>query len=197
MLSLFSSLCRHSLLNHDGPAAPLLFRRYSADYFPPADSLTEYLRDFAAQHALNIQYNTTVARVALIENNSDNSAERLFNLTLKKTAAATAEEQGAASSMLCRRVIVCTGLSAPHIPRVAKGGDLLVGYEELSLDLDQFNDKRVLIVGKGRSVFIDRGCDSAPCCAQATLALKLLTTSQVARPTSILAHEVAYDWLMK
>lgn len=54
--------------------------------------------------------------------------------------------------IIFRIVIVATGLSKPHIPSM-DGIDLAVGYEDLSLNLDDFENKSVLILGRGNSAF--------------------------------------------
>lgn len=52
----------NSLLSHD---SRLLFRHYSPDYFPDADTMVRYLRDFASLLDLWVHYNTSITHVML------------------------------------------------------------------------------------------------------------------------------------
>ncbi|XP_063251869.1 FAD-dependent oxidoreductase domain-containing protein 2 isoform X2 [Prinia subflava] len=55
----------NSLLSHD---RRLLFRRYSRDFFPDADTMVRYLEDFASLLKLRVQYNTAIIHVTLEKN---------------------------------------------------------------------------------------------------------------------------------
>lgn len=55
----------NSLLSHDNR---LLFRHYSHDFFPNADSMVHYLQDFASLLDLRVHYNTSIAHVMLEKN---------------------------------------------------------------------------------------------------------------------------------
>ncbi|XP_062444686.1 FAD-dependent oxidoreductase domain-containing protein 2 isoform X3 [Rhea pennata] len=52
----------NSLLSHDHR---LLFRHYSHDFFPDADTMVRYLEDFASLLKLQVQYNTAIVHVTL------------------------------------------------------------------------------------------------------------------------------------
>ncbi|XP_025973743.1 FAD-dependent oxidoreductase domain-containing protein 2 isoform X2 [Dromaius novaehollandiae] len=52
----------NSLLSHD---RRLLFRHYSRDFFPDADTMVRYLEDFASLLKLQIQYNTAIVHITL------------------------------------------------------------------------------------------------------------------------------------
>ena len=120
----------HSLLN--GPN-PLKFGNYSKRFFPVADELVAYLSDFAKFHALNMRYN---ARVASIKRPGGG-----LNPFRLRTAAG-AEFQ-------CTYVIWSSGVEP--MPMGVQGEELAVRYEALSTNLDDFDNKTVLIIGGGNS----------------------------------------------
>lgn len=110
-----------------------LFKDYSRKYFPDAESIVQYLADFADKFQLNIRYNT---RVHLISKTSN-------GYQLK-------DENG--KTLTCRRLVIATGVSKPFIPDIP-GIELTEQYERVSVDPEDFIDQRVLIVGKGNSAF--------------------------------------------
>lgn len=110
-----------------------LFRDYSEEYFPPADALLNYLRDFVAKYELNVKYDT---RIQKISRESDGS----FTL------------ESETGTFRCKRLIVATGVSKTYIPDVP-GIELAENYDVVSVDAKDFIDQRVLIVGKGNSAF--------------------------------------------
>ncbi|MEU7850472.1 NAD(P)-binding domain-containing protein [Micromonospora parva] len=117
----------NSLLTDD-PA--LLFKNYSARYFPAADDLVRYLGDFA--RGLNVSYDT---RVSAVSKTSD-----VFTV------------QAGEHSWAARRVVVATGVSQLYVPPI-EGAGLAERYDTVSVDPDDFINQRVLIVGKGNSAF--------------------------------------------
>lgn len=114
----------------DDPA--LLFKNYSERYFPPADDMVRYLGDFARHYALNVR---TGARVTAIRRDGN------FRLT-----SASGEE------FVARRLIVATGVHVPYIPDIP-GIEHAEPYTSMSTDSAEFENKRVLILGKGNSAF--------------------------------------------
>jgi thioredoxin reductase len=117
----------NSLLSDD---PDLLFTKYTERYFPDADVMLRYLRDFA--RGLRIEYDTRVTRIS---RNGD-----LFTVAAgEKTYAA-------------KRVVVATGVSQSHRPDIP-GFELAEGYAEMSVDPRDYLDQRVLIIGKGNSAF--------------------------------------------
>jgi thioredoxin reductase len=116
----------NSLLTDD---PGLLFKRYSARYFPAADDLVRYLGDFAA--GLNVRYEARVRRVAFADGAFEVTADRSYR---------------------ARRVIVATGVSRMHIPDIP-GAELAERYDTVSTDPQDFVNQRVLIIGKGNSAF--------------------------------------------
>lgn len=111
-----------------------LFEQYSKRLYPKADDLLRYLSDFAQRYALNIRYDTRVARISRDERG-------LFQLE---------DQSGRIYS--CQRLIVATGFSKPYIPDIP-GIELAEGYEDVALEPDSFVNQRALIVGKGNSAF--------------------------------------------
>ena len=114
----------NSLLTDD-PA--LLFKNYSRRYFPQADDMVRYLADFAA--GLRVRYDTRVTRV------SRDAGGFLVNGVYR-----------------AKRVVVATGVSQPYVPDI-EGFELAEGYDEMSVDPENYLDQRVLIIGKGNSAF--------------------------------------------
>jgi thioredoxin reductase len=119
----------NSLLSDD---PRLLFTRYSERYFPVADDLVRYLKDFAETHQLRIAYDTRVARI---------SKDRYFQVT---------DERG--NTHEAKRLIVATGVTKPYIPPIP-GIEHAELYTTVSVDPRDFLNQRVLIIGKGNSGF--------------------------------------------
>jgi len=110
----------------------LLLKDYSKEYFPQADAIVKYLDDFASRFHLNVQYNARVARV---------TKENGFKLT---------DEEGNVYS--CQRLIIATGFTRPYIPPIP-GIELAENYYDVSVNRDEFANRKVLIIGKGNSGF--------------------------------------------
>lgn len=124
----------NSLMGDDD--APL-FKDYTDRYYPPADTMVEYLADFAAHHKLKIDYNTRVAHI---------TRDGVFRIV---------DAEGQART--CDRLIVATGVSLPYIPPIP-GIELAESYTDISTNPDDFKNQRVLIVGKGNSAFETAEC---------------------------------------
>jgi thioredoxin reductase len=110
----------------------LRFTRYSSRYFPPADEMVRYLRDFAEKNALRIQYDSRIQRV---------TRTGAFHVT---------DENGRTYS--AKQLIVATGVSKPYIPAIP-GIEFAENYATMSTDPAEFLNQRVLILGKGNSAF--------------------------------------------
>jgi thioredoxin reductase len=111
----------------------LLFRNYSQRYFPHPDDLVRYLEDYAEHYDLNVRYETMITNIARGDN----------GFVLR-------DSQG--NTYSGKRLIVATGLSKPHVPDIP-GIELCDQYAEHSLDLNEYANKRVMIIGKGNSAF--------------------------------------------
>ncbi|HMB54963.1 MAG TPA: NAD(P)-binding domain-containing protein [Thermoanaerobaculia bacterium] len=112
----------------------LLFRDYSERYFPDADDLARYCRDFAEHHQLPVRYRTRADRVERAPGGG-------FQVTTSRGTVYHAA-----------RLVVATGVSKLNVPDIP-GVELAERYDDVSVDPDDFIDQRVLIVGKGNSAF--------------------------------------------
>ena len=121
----------NSLLNDEAPE-PLLFKDFSKDYFPHADTMPAYLNAFRARYALPVMFDSAVQRVEW-------HGEHYHVFT----------SQG---ELRCRVLVVATGVPRTYLPALP-GIELAEPYSAVSVDAQQFCDQRVLIVGKGNSAF--------------------------------------------
>ena len=119
----------NSLLSHD---QELLYKNYSTEYFPPADTMVTYLRDYAGRLGLNVVYNARVSRV---------SRDGDFRVETADGGVYTA-----------KRLIAATGVSLPNIPDVP-GIEYTENYTDMTMDRGGFVNQRVLVLGKGNSAF--------------------------------------------
>ena len=120
----------NSLISDD---PTLRLEKYSKDYFPSADYLVEYLKDYADQYGLNINYNSEVAKI-----------EKENGIFVVTTVGG--------KTYHAKVVVVGTGIFKPFIPEI-EGIELCDNYTTCSVDTDDFINKRVLVVGKGNSAF--------------------------------------------
>ncbi|MGY0234498.1 NAD(P)-binding domain-containing protein [Longispora urticae] len=121
----------NSLLHE--PADLLFPTRYSTDYFPHADDIVRYLADFQKYHQLNVRFGVDVERVERIEGGG----------FLVHTAGRV---------LRCECLVMASGWGRPNIPQI-KGIEHAVGYEVMETDPAKYDDKRVMIIGKGNSAF--------------------------------------------
>lgn len=112
----------------------LLFKKYTDKYFPDADDLVEYLDGFANKSKLNIRTETSVVNIT-----KDN--DEIFHLELNTGEPIT-----------CKVLVVATGLYTPYIPMI-KGIENAKTYCDMSVNGNDYNNKKVLILGKGNSAF--------------------------------------------
>ncbi|MFF8848211.1 NAD(P)-binding domain-containing protein [Streptomyces sp. NPDC015127] len=110
----------------------LRFTSYSRRYLPPAEELTRYLADFAAEFSLKVRYGVRVSRV-------------------EKTGRFEVFTE-CGSQYAARRLIVATGLSQARIPPIP-GIEHAEQYSDYVTDPETFTDQRVLVIGKGNSAF--------------------------------------------
>jgi hypothetical protein len=115
----------------------LLFRHFSEEYYPPADALVDYLGEYAAQLGLRVRYITTITQVTRGSSDSDSGFVLL---------------DGAGTRYECEHVIMATGLKTNE-PDTIVGAEHAVTYEKMSLDRAEYQDKKVLILGKGNAAF--------------------------------------------
>lgn len=120
----------NSLISSD---EKLLFKYYSKDYFPPADKMVLYLRDFAARHELDIRTGTRVTRVS------------------RSTPEFEVIDQNG-NSFTTNVLIIATGLFNAYVPPIV-GIEAVEHYTDVSVNPQEFAGQRVLIIGKGNSAF--------------------------------------------
>jgi thioredoxin reductase len=110
-----------------------LFTDYTADYFPCADVLVAYLRDFASLHQLKIVLGAQVGSV------SRDAASGVFTVRTRD-----------GRCWRGRRLVMATGHHRPFTPAVP-GIELAEQYADISTDPADYTNQRVIIVGKGNS----------------------------------------------
>jgi thioredoxin reductase len=123
----------NSLLCDDDDFA---FTKYSKEYFPSAKLYAQYLRDFAERFDLNIQYNTSVQNVT--------------KDPVRKGGYVIHDANG--NQLRTRCLTVAVGVQKPYIPEIP-GIELTENYESMTIDPEDFEGQRVLILGKGNSAF--------------------------------------------
>lgn len=111
----------------------LLFGSYTRDYFARADLMVQYLRDFTRHYGLRVQGNTEVRRVTRERNG--------FRL-----------EDAQGNTYSCEVLVAATGNSRPYVPKI-EGIELAEQYVDVSVKPEDFDNQRVLILGKGNSAF--------------------------------------------
>ncbi|XP_070559152.1 FAD-dependent oxidoreductase domain-containing protein 2-like [Ptychodera flava] len=130
----------NSLIN-DEELNPLLFTNYTEELFPKADLLVTYLEDFCKKYKTNIRYNTEVKIIHRDEvMDGQNSTSRF---TVKT-------ENG--PTFTSRVLLMATGPAMPHDPKI-EGLELVDSYQDHSLDLEEYKNKKVCILGGGNSAF--------------------------------------------
>ncbi|XP_043824378.1 FAD-dependent oxidoreductase domain-containing protein 2 [Dromiciops gliroides] len=118
----------------------LLFRHYSAAYFPHARDMVRYLGDFADRLGLQVRYNTAIVRVTLSKHPRAWNGH-FFILT---------DHRG--QGYQCSVLLVATGVSIPNEIDFL-GSEYVEGYESVSIDPEDFAGQNVLILGRGNSAF--------------------------------------------
>ena len=119
----------NSLLNDEG----LLFRDWSRKYFPSADDFIDYAETFAQPLADHIICNADVRQ---IEKDGGDFVITCADGSLHRAA----------------NVIVATGVSQAWDPGI-EGFELAANYTEFDPTPEVYENKRVLILGKGNSAF--------------------------------------------
>ena len=109
------------------------FTEYTDELYPSADTLLKYLKDVVVNHDLSIKYDTEINYIT--KNNG------LFRVSSGDTI------------FECKYLLLGMG-GKPWFPNIP-GLDLpeIDTYENVSLDKKHFENKRVLILGKGNSAF--------------------------------------------
>ncbi|MEP2024802.1 MAG: NAD(P)-binding domain-containing protein [Reichenbachiella sp.] len=108
-----------------------LFKDLTKEYFPDADAFVEYLDNFRKKFSLKVEFNSNVEQISKVDDE--------FRIDL-----------GNGKKYTCPNVVVATGTSLPYLPEI-NGIEHVVPYTECSVDTKEFENKRVLILGKGNS----------------------------------------------
>ena len=116
----------NSLINKD-----LSFTSYADGYFPVADNMCLYLKDFSEKHRLNIRLGFKVENIS--------KDKQGFHIRSEGD-----------DLLLAKRIIVATGMSKPFVPNIP-GVELADNYTVCSVNPQDFKGKRVLVIGKGNS----------------------------------------------
>jgi thioredoxin reductase/uncharacterized protein with PQ loop repeat len=122
----------NSLLSDD---PSMRFTEYTDDLFPNAGILYQYLQDFAKHFQLNINYNVTVNKIK-----KDSDGNFLISTSTGQI-------------YKCEVLLSALGPVLPMIPDDVEGIELTMGYEDQTLDVEMFRNKRVGIIGQGNSAF--------------------------------------------
>jgi thioredoxin reductase len=110
----------------------LLFKDYDRHYFPDAGNLVRYLGDFSKKYNLNIRYNFNVEK---IDRDGD------FNIYGSN-----------GETVCCEKLVIATGFSTENLPSF-EGSEYVISYSKISINPEDFTNKRVMIIGKGNSAF--------------------------------------------
>ena len=120
----------NSLLSNE--YAPL-FKDFTTEYFPGADTLVDYLKGFVERHDIPVDLNVAVSRVERTSDGFEVHAED-------------------GRCWRSQRVVAATGLSKDYVPSIP-GAELCDRYSTMSIDQADYINQRVLIIGKGNSAF--------------------------------------------
>lgn len=147
----------------------MLMKKYSADYYPHADRLVDYLSDFTSKFELKVRYNTHITDIR-----RPSGMDKGFQLTVRQTPqqltrqtqrfaagpfltgllSAVDDEQSSDGTVFkCEFLVDATGLSTPNIPKDMVGYELAEHYEDFDIDPKNYTDQKVLIIGKGNAAF--------------------------------------------
>jgi len=102
-------------------------------YFPDADNMVKYISSFADKFNLSINYNTKVVSIR--------AGSQGYVAT---------SNDGRRFSAKC--LIVATGFFKPFVPEIP-GIEDVENYIDMSVNASEFENQRVLIIGKGNSGF--------------------------------------------
>ena len=115
----------NSLLSDDDS---LLFKNYSKEFFPKADTMVQYLDDFYRKNKLNISFNTNVKKI-----NKNNNFEIITDNKTYKSP----------------KLIISAGLFKSNKLNI----DGSISYSDLTTDKSKFINKKIMIIGQGNSAF--------------------------------------------
>ena len=126
----------NALLVNDSSKKYASYRDYSPSYWPNADTMVDYLEDFAKGERLKIRYNFAVETVARPEGSSQG-----FVVRSKK-----------GSMLIAKRLVLATGLPTEKLADIP-GKEHVETYGTVDIDPSKFRNQSVLIIGKGNAAF--------------------------------------------
>jgi len=148
----------------------LLMQNYSLEYYPRAEDLSRYLRDFAAQKLAGyVSYNTNVLSIDRRTPDSEfdvNTSQGLYT---------------------CKNVVMATGLHTPKRGPKQLWHPKVIGYHELPADPEMFAGKRVAIFGSGNAAF-----EAASAISKVSAHVDVYSTSEIK-----LAHQNHYPGALR
>ena len=115
----------NSLLSDDDS---LLFKNYSKDFFPNADTMVHYLDDFYRKNKLNISFNTNVEKINKYDNFEIITNNKTYNSP---------------------KLIISAGLFKSNKLNI----DASISYSDLTTNKSKFVNKKIMIIGQGNSAF--------------------------------------------
>lgn len=134
---------------HTGTSDPLLAMRwdwnslhsekggilpeFTEEYFPNADDYVRYLNSFAQRCEVQISFETQIVQIS--------KRDGRFELRASD-----------GSSFKARVLVVATGFAAERHPQFP-GAEWVEPYSRVSVDREEFRNKRVMVIGKGNSAF--------------------------------------------
>ena len=132
-----------------GCVAPLQPRLlFATRYFGSQALLRVCQLDYAKEYAngLVIRYNTEVEQISQTGLMTETGHERDHEFVLK------VRNRGKQKYKRCSYLFSSVGLTKPYVPKI-EGIELAVGYEDVSIQPQDFDNKTVLILGKKQSAF--------------------------------------------
>lgn len=148
----------------------LLMQNYSLEYYPHAEDLSRYLRDFAAQKlAGHVSYSTEVLSI------ERRAPDTEFDVNTSKGA------------YICKSVIMATGLHIPKRGPKHLWHPKVIGYHELPTNSQMFTGKRVAIIGSGNAAF-----EAASAISKVSAHVDIYSTSEIK-----LAHQNHYPGALR
>jgi thioredoxin reductase len=123
---------------NDGGKTALLFKNFTRKYYPTADFIPKYLKAYVEKHNLNIAFSHDVSNV------HKNSKTNLFEITYTNA-------EGKRGVITSEVLLIGTGKDVPLKPQCAKGNEFITRYDQISMNVEDYRGKEVLIFGSGNS----------------------------------------------
>ena len=128
----------------------------TAERWPPADILVDYLKDFAQEQdaAGRIVYNSSVAKISRATDTSTGTGTTPASEPFDVTVIDTTEGSAANTRVVrCGAVVNAAGIAVPNIPTTLSGIEHTDGYEDLPETGEGFERQSVAVLGFGNAAF--------------------------------------------